>query len=44
MNFRPMEFVNNLEYMGVGMLTIFVVMGVIIVSTYLLNKVFSDKE
>lgn len=38
MQFNPMNFVNNLYYMGVGMLGIFVVIGIIIVATILINK------
>ena len=34
MNFNPMAFVENLKYMGLGMLGIFVVMGVIILAVY----------
>ena len=39
----PMNFVVNLKYMGLGMLGIFLVMCAIILSTYLLNKLFSRK-
>lgn len=38
-----MRFISNAKYMGVGMLTIFIVIGVIIVCTMALNKVFSGK-
>lgn len=38
-NFEPMNFVNNLGYMGKGMIGIFVVIGVIVILTVLLNKV-----
>jgi len=38
------NFVNNLHYMGKGMLGILIVMGLIIITTVVLNKVFkSDK-
>ncbi len=37
MKFEPMDFVENLGYMGVGMLGILLVMGAIIVVTLLLN-------
>ena len=37
--FEPMHFLDNLYYMGVGMLGIFLVIGVIILITMLLNKV-----
>ncbi len=38
MNFNPMAFVENLSYMGLGMLGIFIVIGVIIGITALMNK------
>ena len=41
--FNPMAFVENLKYMGVGMLVIFVVIGLIILTTMLINWLFSDK-
>ncbi len=40
---NAMNFVTNLQYMGVGMLAIFVVMGIIITATAVLNKVASRK-
>ncbi len=43
MNINPMNFINNLSYMGVGMLGIFIVIGVIILLTALLNNVTSKK-
>ncbi len=42
MNFAPIEFINNLKYMGVGMLTIVSVIGVIILMTLILNKMYKD--
>ena len=39
--FDPMAFVENLQYMGVGMLVIFVVIGLIILTTMLINWLFS---
>ena len=44
--FAPMEFVNNLHYMGKGMLGIFIVIGIIIVAVYLLSRIgnASDKQ
>ena len=39
--FNPMAFVENLKYMGVGMLVIFVVIGIIILATKLVNYLFS---
>ena len=41
--FEPMAFVDNLKHMGVGMLVIFVVIGLIILTTLLINWLFSDK-
>ena len=41
MNFNPMAFVENLQYMGIGMLVIFVIIGVIALCTALINKIFS---
>ncbi len=42
--FNPQNFITNLSYMGTGMLAILIVMGVIILATVILNKVFSDKK
>ena len=44
MDFNAMNFITNLKYMGIGMLGIFIVMGVIIASVYGLNKLFSGKK
>ncbi|MBQ7971310.1 MAG: hypothetical protein IJ995_00520 [Clostridia bacterium] len=43
MNFEPMRFVQMLDKMGIGMLVIFIIIGVIILSTLLINKIFSKK-
>ena len=40
--FDPMNFLRNLKYMGLGMLVIFVVIGLIILVTMLVNKFFSE--
>ena len=40
MNINPMAFVENLRYMGLGMLGIFIVIGVIIAITAIMNKIF----
>ena len=42
--FEPMNFVNNLIYMAAGMLGIFIVIGVIMVSVVVLNKLTSPKK
>ena len=44
MVFDPMAFVENLYYMGVGMTSILIVMGVLILITNGLNKLFSKKK
>ncbi len=41
--FNPMAFVEQLSKMGVGMLVIFVVIGLIIATTMLINWLFSNK-
>ena len=33
--FAPLKFVENLKYMGIGMLGVFVIVGVIMAATYL---------
>ena len=43
LSFEPMQFVNNAPYMGIGMLGIFLVMGVLIIGTAILNKVTNLK-
>lgn len=40
-SFNLMAFVENLKYMGIGMLVIFVVIGMIILTTMLINWLFS---
>ena len=42
LQFEPMAFVENLRHMGVGMLVIFVVIGIIILATKLVNFLFSE--
>ena len=44
MNFNPAAFVENLKYMGVGMLGIFLVIGILIGATYLCNNLTSKKK
>lgn len=41
LSFEPENFLSNLQYMGIGMLTIFIIIGVIILATLLINKTFS---
>ena len=42
MEFDPIQFVNNLKYMGVGMLGVFMIVGVIILATYAISY-FTEK-
>lgn len=44
MNFQPLNFIKNLGYMGKGMLGIFVVIGIIVLLTMLLNKITSKND
>ncbi len=44
LSFNPHAFIDNLYYMLYGMLGIFVVIGIIIALTYLLNYIFSGKK
>ena len=44
LDFNPMAFIDNLKYMGVGMLGILIVIGVIILVTMILNKVTAKKD
>ena len=44
MTFNPMAFIDNLKYMGQGMLGIFIVIGIIILSVYLLAKIGNKDE
>jgi hypothetical protein len=41
--FEPMNFVSNLQYMGMGMLGIFIVIAAIWGVTVALNKIFASK-
>ena len=42
LEFNPMAFVDNLRHMGVGISVIFVVIGIIILATKLVNYLFSE--
>jgi len=42
--FEPIRFVENLKYMGAGMLGIFVVIGLIAGVTVILNKLLKPKQ
>lgn len=40
--FAPEHFLDNLPYMGIGMLVIFAVIGAIILATLIINYLFSE--
>ena len=42
LQFVPAEFVKNLSYMGVGMLGVFMIVGIIALATYAISAI-SDK-
>lgn len=44
LTFTPGRFLDKLDEMGIGMLVIFIIIGVIILSTMLINKLFSKKK
>lgn len=43
-DFNAKNFISNLKYMLSGMIAIFIVIGVIIICTVLINKIFSGKK
>lgn len=44
LNFEPSKVVEMLKFMGLGMLVIFVIIGIIIISTVAINKLCSKKK
>ena len=42
--FNPMNFVNNLVYLAVGLIGIFIVIGLIVIATVILNKLPDGKS
>ncbi len=42
--FEPGNFLRMLPYMGIGMLVIFIIIGAIILTTSLINVIFSKKK
>lgn len=44
MDFHPETFVSSLQYLFVGMISIFIVIGVIILVTSILNSIFSKND
>ena len=43
MTFEPMNFIYNLYYMGVGMLGVFIIIGIIVLATYAIGYFTSEK-
>jgi hypothetical protein len=44
LQFKPDAFLHNMKHMGIGMVTIFMIIGIIICATALINKIFSKKK
>ena len=44
LQFVPMEFVENLKYIGVGMLGVFMIVGIIIIATYIVGASGNKKD
>lgn len=44
MNFTPINFINNLIYIVKGELGLFFALGIIALSTIILNRFFTDKK
>ena len=42
--FEPYAFIENLSFMGIGMLGVFMIIGIIIVSTYAIGKISIKKD
>ena len=44
MYFVPIKFVENLKYMGIGMLGVFIVVGIIMASVYMIGSMKSGES
>ena len=44
MTFDPIQFVHFLKYMGVGMLGVFIIIGIIMAATYAIGKFTAGKK
>lgn len=42
--FEPIQFINYLKYMGVGMLGVFIIIGIIMAATYAIGKLTAKKD
>lgn len=43
MEFKPYNFIENLDVMGIGMLGVFIVVGIIMAATYAIGKFTAKK-
>ena len=43
LQFNLMSFVDNLKFMGLGMLGVFIIIGIIIISTYVIGAATTKK-
>ena len=44
MYFEPIKFVENLKYMGIGMLGVFLIVGIIMASVYVVSSMKSGES
>lgn len=44
MEFNPMNFISSLSYLVTGWLGVFIVIGIIIIATMILNRVTAPKQ
>ena len=42
--FEPIQFINYLKYMGIGMLGVFMIVGIIIGATYAIGRITAPKD
>ena len=44
MYFEPAKFIENLKYMGIGMLGVFLIVGIIMASVYVIGSLKSESN
>jgi hypothetical protein len=44
MYFEPIKFVENLKYMGIGMLGVFLIVGIIMASVYVVSSIKKESD
>ena len=44
MYFEPVKFIENLKYMGIGMLGVFLIVGIIMASVYVIGSLKSKSN